>query len=65
MAGAGDLLKRLAENGRDIEPAKKPFADYESVKEQLIPLRFCCLTDKHRRQPRAPCKAVSGLWQAF
>ena len=25
----------LAENGRDIEAAKKPFADYESVKEQL------------------------------
>ena len=60
MAGAGDLLKRLAENGRDIEPAKKPFADYESVKEQHIPLRFCYLTDKYRRQPRAPCKAVSG-----
>lgn len=25
----------LAENGRDIEAAKKPFADHESVKEQL------------------------------
>lgn len=25
----------MAENGRDIEAAKKPFADYESVKEQL------------------------------
>ena len=25
----------LAENGRDIENAKKPFADYESIKEQL------------------------------
>lgn len=25
----------LAENGRDVEAAKKPFADYESVKEQL------------------------------
>ena len=25
----------LAENGRDIEAAKKPFVDYESVKEQL------------------------------
>ena len=25
----------LAENGRDIEAAKKPFADYESIKEQL------------------------------
>ena len=25
----------LAENGRDIENAKKPFADYEAVKDQL------------------------------
>lgn len=25
----------LAENSRDVEAAKKPFADYESVKEQL------------------------------
>ena len=25
----------MDENGRDIEAAKKPFADYESVKEQL------------------------------
>ena len=25
----------LAENGRDIEAAKKPFADYDSIKEQL------------------------------
>lgn len=25
----------LAENGHDIEAAKKPFADYESIKEQL------------------------------
>ena len=25
----------LAENGRDIEAAKKPFADYEALKEQL------------------------------
>lgn len=25
----------LAENGRDVEEAKKPFADYESIKEQL------------------------------
>lgn len=25
----------LAENGRDIENAKKPFADYQSMKEQL------------------------------
>lgn len=25
----------LAENGRDIETAKKPYADYESIKEQL------------------------------
>lgn len=25
----------LAENGRDVESAKKPFADYESIKEQL------------------------------
>ena len=25
----------MAENGRDIEDAKKPFADYESIKEQL------------------------------
>ena len=25
----------LDENGRDIEAAKKPFADYESLKEQL------------------------------
>lgn len=25
----------MAENGRDIEAAKKPFADYESIKDQL------------------------------
>lgn len=25
----------LAENGRDVEEAKKPFADYETIKEQL------------------------------
>ena len=25
----------LAENGRDIEAAKKPFADYETIKQQL------------------------------
>ena len=25
----------LAENGRDIEAAKKPFADYDAIKEQL------------------------------
>ena len=25
----------MAENGRDIEEAKKPFADYESIKSQL------------------------------
>lgn len=25
----------MAENGRDIEAAKKPFADYEAIKEQL------------------------------
>lgn len=25
----------MAENGRDIEAAKKPFADYEHIKEQL------------------------------
>lgn len=25
----------LAENGRDVEEAKKPFADYESIKAQL------------------------------
>lgn len=25
----------MAENGRDIESAKKPFADYDSIKEQL------------------------------
>lgn len=25
----------MAENGRDIENAKKPFADYDSIKEQL------------------------------
>ena len=25
----------MAENGRDIEAAKKPFADYDSLKEQL------------------------------
>lgn len=25
----------MAENGRDIESAKKPFADYEAIKEQL------------------------------
>ena len=25
----------MAENGRDIEAAKKPFADYDTVKSQL------------------------------
>ncbi len=25
----------MAENGRDVENAKKPFADYEHIKEQL------------------------------
>ena len=25
----------LEENGRDIEAAKQPFADYDSIKEQL------------------------------
>lgn len=25
----------MAENGRDIEDAKKPFADYETIKTQL------------------------------
>ncbi len=25
----------LAENQRDVEAAQKPFADYESIKEQL------------------------------
>lgn len=25
----------MAENGRDIEAAKKPFADYDAIKEQL------------------------------
>lgn len=25
----------LAENGRDIEAAKKPFADYEAIKDRL------------------------------
>ena len=25
----------MAENGRDIEAAKKPYADYESIKQQL------------------------------
>ena len=25
----------MAENGRDIEAAKKPFADYDSLKDQL------------------------------
>ena len=25
----------MAENGRDIEAAKRPFADYDSIKEQL------------------------------
>ncbi|NLU23724.1 MAG: hypothetical protein GXW99_03170 [Clostridiales bacterium] len=25
----------MAENGRDIEAAKKPFADYDHIKEQL------------------------------
>ena len=27
--------KIMEENGRDIEAAKKPFADYEHIKEQL------------------------------
>lgn len=26
----------MAENGRDVENAKKPFADYEHIKEQLV-----------------------------
>ena len=31
-----DLIDTImAENGRDIESAKKPFADYEAIKEQL------------------------------
>lgn len=30
-----DLVNTLAENGRDIEAAKKPFADYEAVKDRL------------------------------
>ena len=31
-----DLIDTImAENGRDIEAAKKPFADYEAIKEQL------------------------------
>ena len=25
----------MAENGRDIEAAKKPFADYDTIKQQL------------------------------
>lgn len=25
----------LAENNRDVEAARKPYADYESIKEQL------------------------------
>ena len=25
----------MAENGRDIETAKKPFADYDTIKSQL------------------------------
>lgn len=29
----------LAENGRDVEAAKKPYADYESIKEQLAAAR--------------------------
>ena len=29
----------LAENDRDVEAAKKPFADYESIKEQLTTAR--------------------------
>lgn len=29
-----DLI--MEENGRDIENAKKPFADYESIKEKLV-----------------------------
>lgn len=29
----------LAENGRDVEAAKKPYADYESIKEQLATAR--------------------------
>ena len=29
----------LAENQRDVEAAKKPFADYESIKEQLTTAR--------------------------
>ena len=33
-----DLIDTImAENGRDIESAKKPFADYEAIKEQLRP----------------------------
>ena len=50
----------MAENGRDIEAAKKPYADYESIKQQLStpasagrnlvyerrhPIDFCSLRD--------------------
>lgn len=32
----GEIIEAiLAENGRDVEAAKKPFADYDSIKEQL------------------------------
>ena len=44
----------LAENGRDVEEAKKPFADYDSIKEQLRTategLEAFKGVDHHRRQ---------------
>ena len=41
----------LAENGRDIEAAKKPFADYESVKEQLKTAKISIHTSRLGSDP--------------
>lgn len=42
----------LAENGRDIEAAKKPFADYESVKEQLKTAKISIHASRLGSDPR-------------
>ena len=44
----------LAENGRDIEAAKKPFADYESVKEQLKTAKISIHASRLGSDPAVP-----------
>ena len=44
----------LAENGRDIEAAKKPFADYESVKEQLKTAKISIHASRLGSDPDVP-----------